>query len=126
MLFPTISRTPVSMGQNNDMKSVLSFLSLMCLALAWACQNENEDTQLLLFTHDFDFNQGMHGWGAGFADFPADSVDSVQFELKYAYSEPVDSKLTKRSVMLSGKNVNRDLFMYLKKKVEGLQPNRDY
>lgn len=33
--------------------------------------------------------------------------------------------LSKRSVMLSG-NINRDLFMYLKKKVDNLRPGTDY
>jgi hypothetical protein len=28
--------------------------------------------------------------------------------------------------MLSGKNVNKDLFMYIKKKVDGLKPDTDY
>lgn len=126
MLVPTISRTPVSIGTDDDMKPVTIPLLLICLLLVCGCRDEKEEPQLLLFTHDFDFNQGMHEWGGGFADFPADPVDSAQFELKYGYSEPVDSKLTKRSVMLSGKNVNRDLFMYLKKKIDGLQPHRDY
>ena len=95
--------------------------------LVGACgPDEDGNPKLLLFTEDFDFNQGMHGWDAGFADFPANSADSAQYELKYAYSEPVESKLTKRSVMLSGKNLNKDLFMYLKRKIDGLQPNKDY
>ena len=109
------------------MKLVRIFILLMCLAIPSGCAfDESNVPELLLFTHDFDFNHGMHDWKAGFADFPADSLDSAQFELRSAYSEPVESKLTKRSVMLSGKNVNRDLFMYLKKKIEGLEPNRDY
>ena len=87
---------------------------------------EDDNPKLLLLTEDFDFNRSMHGWDAGFADFPANAADAAQYELKYAYSEPVESKLTKRSVMLSGRNLNRDLFMYLKRKIEGLEPNKEY
>lgn len=82
---------------------------------------------MLIFSHDFDFSEGAHDWIPGFADYPAGPDDSILFELRYAYTEPVkDSKLTKRSVMLSGKNLNQDLFMYLKKKVTGLKPDTDY
>ena len=88
--------------------------------------DEKDDTALMISTEDFDFNEGQHNWAAGFADFPAAPEDSSLFELRHAYTEPVDSKLTKRSVMLSGKNVNRDLFMYLKKKIGNLKPNTEY
>lgn len=87
---------------------------------------ESSDPELLLLTKDFDFNQGMHDWTAGFADYPADSGESSAFELQHSYSEAPGSLLSKRSLMLSGKNINRDLFMYLKKKIDGLQPNKDY
>ena len=99
----------------------------MSLMFAGGCGlDENDDSKLLVFTENFDFNEGMQGWDAGFADFPSNSVDSAQYELKYAYSDPIESKLDKRSVMVSGKNVNRDLFMYLKRKIDRLEPNKDY
>lgn len=104
----------------------ISFFAV-CAGLFSGCAfEESENAQLLLFTQDFDFNQGLHDWDAGFADFPSDPKDSVEFQLKAGYSEPVDSKLTKRSLMLSGNNKNNDLFMYVKKKIDGLQPDSDY
>lgn len=87
---------------------------------------DDKEAALRIFTRDFDFNVSEHEWKAGFADYPAHPADSTLFELKHAYTEPIESKLTKRSVMLSGKNVNRDLFMFLKKKIENLRPNTDY
>lgn len=93
----------------------------------WGCNlDDGGNTDLLIFTGDYDFNEERYGWAAGFADYPSSPEDSAQFELKSAYTEPIASKLTKRSVMLSGKNVNKDLFMYIKKKVDGLKPNTDY
>lgn len=97
------------------------FLSLFNCTL-----QEDSDPQLLLFSKDFDFNEGMHDWTAGFADFPADSSDSSAFQLHHEYSESTESLLTKRSMMLAGNNVNRDLFMYLKRKIDQLEPDRDY
>lgn len=96
---------------------------LMFLALFTAC-NHGDDRGLLIFSKDYDFNESDYGWEAGFADYPA-GPDSALFELKYDYTDQVGI-LTKRSFMLQGNNVNRDLFMYLKKRVDGLAPGKDY
>lgn len=102
-------------------------LLFVIVAFFSGCSLEDKDgAALLIFTKDFDFNEGEHAWLGGFADYPANPEDSSQFELRHAYTDPVDSKLTKRSVMLSGKNINRDLFMYLKKKIDNLQPGTEY
>lgn len=103
-----------------------SVILLFAIVAIFSGCKDKDDAALLIFTQDFDFNESDHSWQGGFADFPANPEDSSQFELKHAYTDPVDSKLTKRSVMLSGKNINRDLFMYLKKKIDNLQPNTDY
>lgn len=84
------------------------------------------DSELSLFTNDYNFDAGLQEWVAGFADYPANPKDSSAFELKFAYRSPIESKLSKASVMLSGNNANQDLFMYIKRKVDGLQPNTDY
>lgn len=88
---------------------------------------ENDDARLLIFSTTYDFNESEHGWIHGFADYPAGPDDSTLYELKYAYTDqPADTKLTKKSVMLSGKNLSEDLFMYLKKQITGLKPNTEY
>ena len=82
---------------------------------------------MLIFTRDYDFSEGEQEWKHGFADYPAGPDDSALFELKYAYTDPpTESKLTKRSVMLSGNNLNQDLFMYLKRRITRLKPDTDY
>lgn len=107
-----------------------------CLKLYWiifavsfaGCDfQEDDEASLSIFSKDFDFSTEQHEWIPGFADYPAGPDDSARFELRYSYMEPVSSSmLTKRSVMLSGNNLNSDLFMYLKRKVAGLKPNTDY
>lgn len=109
------------------MKRCRISLFASCIVLFSGCSLEESDSpQLLLFTKDFDFNQDAHGWDMGFSDYPSNPEDSTAFELRALYTDPVDSKLTKRSLMLSGNNMNNDLFMFLKKRIDGLQPNRDY
>jgi hypothetical protein len=98
------------------------------LTLFSACSlDEGDKLALLIFSEEFDFNEGEHGWIHGFSDYPADPADSSLFDLTYAYTDDLpESILTKRSIMLSGKNLNKDLFMYLKKEITGLKPDTDY
>ena len=115
-------------GTVTDMKvsRLILLLALVSVFFTGCTLQEDTDPELLLFTRDFDFNQGTHEWTTGFADYPADSSESSAFQLHSSYSEPTESVLTKRSIMLAGNNVNRDLFMYLKKKIDQLEPNKDY
>jgi hypothetical protein len=112
-------------GLNMKLRRITFFV--LCMAVFWSCSMDDKDEPTLsIFTEEFDFNEQQHEWMPGFSDYPADPEDSSLFELKSAYTEPIESKLTKRSVMLSGKNVNKDLFMYIKKKIENLKPDTDY
>lgn len=110
------------------MKLRSNIFAIGFLLLGSACSLEESGREsMLIFLKDFDFSESDHEWVPGFSDYPAGPDDSARFELKYAYTEPLDeSLLTKRSVMLSGKNLNQDLFMYLKRKITRLQPNTDY
>lgn len=110
------------------MKVCRKAFCLIFFAVLSSCGlDENDQPPLLIFSTDYDFSQGEQGWQHGFADFPADPGDSILFDLRYAYTDEVpESLLTKRSLMLSGKNLNKDLFMYLKKKVDQLKPDTDY
>ena len=98
---------------------LMGFLSLLS-----ACQSE-EDKQapLLIFSAIYDFNESDQGWDHGFADYPSSPADSTLYELRYAYT---DTLVITKAVMLSGKNINEDLFMFLKKKVTGLRPDTEY
>lgn len=84
---------------------------------------DHDSAGISIFSENFDFSQGQHGWQHGFAEYPTGPNDSVYYELKYAYQlEPGGSK----SIMLSGNNRSTELFMYLKRKLDGLSPNTVY
>ena len=80
---------------------------------------ENEDT-----TFNFQFETGDEGWATGFADLPADS-DPEFYELEADHRE-LPSGLEGYGIYIQGHNHSDDLFMFLKKQVEGLQPNTTY
>ena len=76
-------------------------------------------------TFDFEFASGYQGWSGDFADYPAS--DSVFYELAFGRSPlPLPLDTTLLGLRISGNNHSDDLFMFIKRKVTGLLPNRAY
>jgi hypothetical protein len=88
-----------------------------------ACNLEDGDPGITIFSDTFNFDEDQHGFAGGFSEYPAGPYDSSFYELQFAYTrEPGGAK----ALMLSGINHSDDLFMFLKKKLTGLEPNTDY
>jgi hypothetical protein len=97
----------------------LSFFAIF-MVLA-GCMSDTDSSKISIFSQNFDFSADQHGWQHGFSEYPP--KDSVAYELKYAYVvEPTGTN----SIMLSGNNRSTNLFMYLKRKLDGLTPNTTY
>lgn len=70
-------------------------------------------------TFEFDFANGVQGWVAGFAEYPADR--EAFFELVADYRPLPPSLAAGRSALyISGNNRSDDLFMFYKRRVAGL------
>jgi heat shock protein HslJ len=74
------------------------------------------------FTYTFDDDQ--EGWIAGFADLPAD-YDPGFYELDAEWRELPDD-LAGHGVYMQGHNHSDDLFLFLKRRVDGLEPGAIY
>ena len=72
----------------------------------------------------FTFESDSQGWAAGFADLPGD-FDQELFELDSGH-RPLPDGLEGNGVFLQGHNRSDDLFMFLKKQADGLQPETVY
>lgn len=74
-----------------------------------------------------DFSTDQEGWVGDFADYPIGVDDSSFYELRFEYTDrPANLGPVQKAIMLSGNNHSDDLFMFIKKKVNGLQPNTEY
>ena len=84
---------------------------------------ENSDAG---FDYVFKFSETENSnWTAGYADYPAGQEQ--RFKLRHASRPlPEESGQLKPSLMLSSHNYSDDLFMYLYRKIENLQPNTTY
>lgn len=82
-------------------------------------------SQLAAQTYSYDFTGGDDGWAADFADYPI--ADSAMYELRAARKRlPLPLDTTKYALMISGINHSDDLFMFIKHRVTGLNPNATY
>jgi len=76
----------------------------------------------LEFTYTFDDDD--EEWIAGFADLPAD-YDPAIYELDSEWREMPDD-LDGNGIYMQGHNRSDDLFMFLKREVDGLEPGATY
>ena len=73
---------------------------------------------------DFSFETGADGWVVDFADLPED-YDQLIYELDGGHRALPDG-LDGAGVFVQGHNRSDDLFMYLKRRVDGLTPTASY
>jgi hypothetical protein len=103
------------------MKTVNLMILFIIIVLMNACEmNTNES-----YTVTFNFYDDAEGWTGDFADYPVDEEEF--FELDFAWSHlPAPLETTKGALMLTGNNHSDDLFMFIKRKVDGLRTNTKY
>jgi hypothetical protein len=98
----------------------------VCMMLLCSCSPSDDDKGISVFSVSFDFSESEDGWTADFADLPANAEDSSFYELKHGYTNLPANLGMRKAIMLSGNNHSDDLFMFIKRKVTGLNPNTSY
>ena len=73
---------------------------------------------------NFDFESGSEGWVVGFADLPVNYDQSI-YELDHEH-RPLPEGLEGGGIYVQGHNRSDDLFMFLKRRVDGLRPDTTY
>jgi hypothetical protein len=98
---------------------------ILCGGLLVSCNSDEQE--IMVFSITYNFNTGDNGWAGDFADYP--EGDSIAYELFFKHDTlptNLNSNATKKALHISGNNHSDDLFMFIKKKVTGLQPNTEY
>ena len=77
----------------------------------------------------FDFSIGNAGWVGDFADYPLG--EEAFFDLSWGWANlpavlQMGNQTLTKGMFLSGNNHSDDLFMFLKRPIEGLKPNTVY
>lgn len=115
------------------MKSFLQFLPLVFILTA--CGGEDvirldSDTKQLYV--DFNKPLDVEGWKAGFSDYTVTETTDYEFASGHSYLPTITGSATGLSVeaakafRLSSNNRSDDVFMFITKNYDGLEPNRLY
>lgn len=108
------------------MKSTLLLSALLAgsiFALS-SCNTEDISSEPGL-PYQSNFQNDKDGWTADIVDYGVEQDSIMEFKSAWtALPAPLDT--TKKSLLLESMNRSDDAFMFLKKKVTGLQPNKDY
>ncbi|CAN5447057.1 hypothetical protein BH23BAC1_BH23BAC1_06580 [soil metagenome] len=91
-----------------------------------SCSNNDDQSNHPSQTLTFTFDEGTEGWEAGFSDYPAD-WEQERFEFDFAHSElPESVSQNGKSLMITGRNLSDDLFMFIKREFKDLKPSHTY
>lgn len=105
-------------------KRILAITGFFALG---ACGDAIDDAGFYIYDYEADFSQSTDGWWGDFADYPVGENDSAEYELQIDYTDlPANLATGQKSIMISGNNHSDDLFMFIKKKITGLNPSTDY
>ena len=105
------------------MKNLIFALCFAALITFAGCNKENPDQK----EFNFDFQTDAEGWTGDFADYPDSPGVEEFYEFAFSHSMlPAPLDATKGALMQSGNNHSDDLFMFIKKKLTGLEPDKIY
>ncbi len=73
----------------------------------------------------YEFSTNAEGWEGNFADYAREREDIYEFLFAHTtLPYPLDED--DGALLLSGNNHSDDLFMFIKRKIDGLKPNTEY
>ena len=96
---------------------------LFIVFLITGCGTSSDSDGTSTFT--FNFADGTVNWTAGFADYPVGNENF--YNLNFTRSPlPLPLDENRFGLRLSGDNRSDDLFMFIKRKIDGLKPSANY
>jgi len=108
---------------------MLKRISIVLFSIVLGGCSDDEPTKdgFYIVSYTADFSQSLDNWEVDFADYPAGKDDSVEYALTATVTKmPPSTGNTGTGLLVSGANNSGDLFMFLKRKVSGLNPNTAY
>lgn len=107
------------------LRKALYVLPLLGLLSACGSDNDNIKTDPNTKVLYIDFNESIVGWKTSFADYPAG--EEAFYELGSSHANlPATLNTNYKGYKVTGNNHSDDLFMFVTKQVDGLEPNTRY
>ena len=112
---------------DQKMKTSRLIAALLLLTVLSSC-GLDETGGIDIFSLNFNFAAGSDGWTADFTDYPVNQnplADSI-YQWQAMPITAQESTNGRGAYMISCNNASGDVFMFLKKKIEGLKANTNY
>ncbi|MFN4145829.1 MAG: hypothetical protein ACK4GN_08410 [Runella sp.] len=104
------------------MFKISTLTTIFIVGLWWGCTS-SQDTPSPSTPLDSNFQNGTEGWQAELTDYFVVQESLVEFQAKHS---SIPNLSNRKGFMLSSHNRSDDLFMFLKKKLTDLPPNKTY
>lgn len=109
------------------MKNQFLILFAILLIISTGCQKDDVTNPVESKEFTFNFATDTEGWTGDFTDYPNESNVDKFYEFEFSYSTlPSPLNNSEGALKQSGNNHSDDLFMFIKKKITGLEPNTIY
>ncbi len=99
-----------------------SIATIVIFGLPVSCSEENSAAQILEFAFAFESSEN---WAVGFSDYPVGEEEFYELASENTFL-PDNLGNTIPALLISGNNHSDDLFMYTKKRIDGLIPGSVY
>jgi hypothetical protein len=106
------------------MKQLMALLIFLSSAFYVGCKKDEEQVDPKTFS--YEFSSGYDGWTGGFADWNPPYEDNDWDFVFERTNMPMPLNTDEFGVKVAGTNLSDDLFIFMKQKVSGLQPNTTY
>lgn len=104
---------------------LILFLSLIFLLFSCNKDDDKVITNPETVELTYDFQNDNQSWEGDFADYPVGEEDF--YELSYEFSSlPTPLNTNLGALKQAGNNHSDDLFMFIRRQINGLEPNTDY
>jgi hypothetical protein len=92
-----------------------------------ACKKSSNNSPSTGNQYEYNFSAGAEGWTGDFADYPNEAGVEQFYQLEFSHTGlPAPLNTTDGALRLSGINKSDDLFMFIKKKITGLEAGKKY
>jgi hypothetical protein len=116
----------VLINNENKMNKLIVIVFTIFLTTFISCQKDDEAKSDVPKEFIYNFQTNSEDWIGDFADYP-NQLNIENYNLEFSYTKlPEPLNVNKGALKQSGTNRSDDLFMFIKKKFNGLLPNKNY
>ncbi|MDF9798119.1 hypothetical protein OKW21_003382 [Catalinimonas alkaloidigena] len=106
------------------MRRYLNSPAILISVILFACE-EDPIIEKKDLVYAYDFKESLQEWSVGFTDYPLGEEEFYELDSAWV-TLPYPLNQTKKSLMIEGNNHSDDLFMFMKRKIKGLDTLTQY